>query len=239
MTIPISGMTANFASSNTVYTAIGMHVTDEGAANTSKLLHMTVDAESRFTIWKDGGLRISSNSDLVPANTKLFQINDKGRDIMSISSDKIVLASNTIFRNNIIVGAHVESFIDVYTTNSVAILDVSKASVFKISSSNNYISRIVIAGADTILSAFEYGFYNPDITNNTFPSISFTLATAGNLTIPSSVWDTARIYWSYGFYPISPTSNDVYVITSTYRETPTGTMVWHGIIAGQDFVIQS
>lgn len=233
-------MTANFASSNTVYTAIGMHVTDEGAANTSKLLHMTVDGESRFTIWKDGGLRISSNSSLVPGNTKLFQINDKGRDIISISANQISLGSNTVFNNTVIVGAHVESFIDVYTTDSVVTLDTTKASVFRIRSSNNYVSRIVLANAGYGIA--DGVIYSPNSSGNAFPAIAITLVFGSGITIPTSVWDNAKVYWSFfNTYPTSPTGNDVYVLTSTYRESfeyPYTVLSWHGVVAGQNYEIQ-
>lgn len=238
MTIPIGSMTANFVGSNTVYTAIGMHVTDESSANASKLMHLTVDGESRFTVFKDGGLRISTGTSNPPGNVKLLQISDNGKDVLSVSRDLMIISGNAVFRNNITVGAYAEGYSNVYTTNSVAILDVSKSSVFRLSSSNNHISRFVISGLeafDGYYSGFSYDW------NAVRPAMSITLIMKNGTTIPAGAWraggDASAIYWSNGITPITPTGNDVYVLTNTY-DLQGYQNIWYGIIAGQDFAIQ-
>lgn len=232
MTIPIGSMTANFASSNTTYTAIGMHVTDTGSSNTSKLLHLTSDGESRVTIFKDGGLRISTGTANTQSNTKLFQINDHGQDVISVSRDIMILSGNVVIPNTIIVGAYAEGFAYANTSNSVLILDLTQASVFRVISSNNYISKVLIKGMNGFPGGNEY-------VNGIqlYPTTSITLIMKNGTTIPSTAWNEQGINWAGSIAPTSPTGNDVYVLTSS-RLGNYGSEFWFGIVAGQDFAIQ-
>ena len=238
MTIPIGSMTANFANADIAYTGIGMHVTDYGSSNASKLLHMTVEANSKLLVYKDGGIRIKSNID-PNSNIKLMHITNKDRDIISITSNTITYGHNVHFQNTVFVQSYAEGVRQEYVTNGTITIDLTKASAFRISSN----TVPVTINSITILPAVSADSQALDPGSFYVSHSCLTLFDAG-ITIPDNVWANASVIWAANTKPSMPTSNNDTFSFSTVLTNSTGTTLpnfyywreyWKGIILGQGF----
>lgn len=236
MTIPIGSMTANFSNADIAYTGIGMRVTDTGSSNGSKLLHLTAEQNTKFVVYKDGGIRINSNIDQ-NSNVKILHITNRGRDILSITPNNITYSQNVVFQNTISVKSYVETLEYAYvnTVNNSLTIDLSKASVFKVSH-NGYpktISSIAFKPAND-----QDSYYGTE----SFFLYSCILIMDGGITITNGAYTNAYIQWASNVKPTMPTSaGDMYSFSTAltnnrrYSNMFYQEINWRGIILGEGF----
>lgn len=214
MTVKIGQLSANFTNPTIVYTAIGMNVTDEGSAASSKLLNLSVNNESKFIVFKSGETHIRSNFSPSSSNT-IFNINNGANNLVSINPRTAQLNVDSKSNSHIFVKSYSEAALDVGTS---LVFDLGKASVFICSPS--VFNDATFIKPNTAFSA------------DTKQSYSCTVIVRYAQTADASVWSGTDVVWPAGRYP-NPAGN-----VAVYNFFNTGsTNYWYGTFGGENYML--
>lgn len=211
MTVKIGEMTANFSNAQIVYTAIGMLVTDNGSDENSKLLNLSVNADAKFAVYKDGSTKISTNYPLSSNNT-ILSINNANNNIITITPRNVQLNVDTKSNTHFFVKSYSEAAVN---TGSSTLFDLNQGSVF-------------------ICRPTQFGnaaFIKPNTSfNDPLQTYTCTVIVDRSATAPNGAWTTSSVIWPGGRYP-APAGN-----TAVYNFMNIGsTNFWYGFFAGENF----
>lgn len=173
MTVKIGEMTAEFSNSSIAYVAIGMDVNDISSNVQSRLVNLSVNGNSRFSIVKDGKLTINAN---VSSSNIILQVSNNNSEIIKVTPN--VAKVNTT--------AHIRSYAEEYKllTGTNLVLNLGQASVF---------------GATNITSI---SFVKPVTHETSTESYSCSLVLFNAGSVANSVWSSADIVWPNGTLPL-------------------------------------
>lgn len=214
MTVKIGEMTATFANSQIAHTAIGMNVTDNGSHANSKLLNLSVNSNSKFTIIKDGQTRIHTD---FPGNSKnvILSINNANNNIIAVSPNSIHLNVDTKSTTHFFVKSYSEAAVDV---GSSTVFDLNQGSVF-------------ICNPSVFDSAT---FIKPNTAFSSDPSQTFTctVIVRNADTASNTVWQGSNIIWPNLNYP-KPAGN-----VAVYNFMNIGSSnLWYALHGGENFML--
>ena len=182
MTINVGSMNATFSNSQINYTALGLHITEEGSPYNSNLFNFSVNNVSKFVVDKYGQTKITTKLP-VGSNTKILQIINDCKDLVIAVPNKVTIKTETTRSDNVTYSkTYSEGHIVVYANSGVANVDITKGSVFQLKSNTNTISQLILYTPTTLSSK----------GNVTY---SFSVIAKG-LTISNSVWSQAGVVWS-------------------------------------------
>lgn len=174
MTVKIGEMTSEFSNASIAFVAIGMEVTDNGSNADSRLLNLSANGNTKFSIVKNGRMNITANVD---SNTNLIQVVNNNEELVRVTPNVAKIDTTT----------YVKSYAEAYKllTGNNLVLDLREASVFGTNSTS--ISSI--------------SFVKP-VTNEADVEVySCSLVLFAGGTISSSVWSTANVVWTSGLSP--------------------------------------
>lgn len=214
MTVKIGEMTATFADSQVIHTAIGMNVTDNGSDANSKLLNLSVNSAARFTIFKDGRTQIRTDFDNNSQNV-ILTINNSNNNIMSVSPNNIHLNVDTKSTTHFFVKSYSEAAVDV---GSSLVFDLNKGSVF-------------ICNPEVFDSAT---FIKPVTSFSNDPSQAFTctVIVRNAATADNTVWQGSNVIWPNLNYP-EPAGN-----VAVYNFMNIGANdIWYAFHGGENFML--
>lgn len=221
MTIPIGAVTANFANATFAYSGIGLNVRDNGSANSSKILHITANGNPRLTVFKDGGLRVSANTNLILPS--IFDVDNK------INVRRLVLEEKRDISSEI--NTHDKAFAEDYehirTTNGTVVINLANATTFRVESTTNTITNIQ--------------FVKPTDTHTLKDRVySCLVMFSGINTIPTNVWSNAGVVWMDCAEVSSNVSNSfmTYFYSAESLSKPEFNSIWYASGSG-GFLVSS
>jgi len=230
MTVKIGEMTATFSNADTLYVAVGMHVTDNGSAVGSKLLNLTTNNNTKFEIYKSGSTRITAQED-EDSGTNLFEVINYTpnvspnvvytTDLFYVQPNIAVFGTDAWATKTAYVQSYSEGFAESYTSNSHLILNLNEASVFTAMSGNNYISKIT--------------FIKPDmnVISDVAKSFSCSVIFKDIDEISVNAWVSSNVMWADGCYPQEAGNTFILTFLNVTNADIWGQDdVWLGIISG-------
>ena len=190
MTVRIGSMATEWANSDIVYTAVGLHVTDNASSYNSKLINLSVDGNSKFTISKAGLFRITPDLPDDSSNA-IFAIVNSGETLLDITPSTVHSTANVILEgqtNYITAYAEGLQYIDMGGPGEL-LIDLGVASTFVVDQ-----RAAGEAGAITKIT-----FVKPQTRIDEFlRSYSCSIVFKGKISIPDAVWHSANVMWPGG-----------------------------------------
>lgn len=191
MPVRIGSMTTEWANSQIVYTAIGMHITDTASASDSKLINLSVNSNSKFSVDKTGLFRITPD---LPANStiSLFSVVNSGEELIEITPNTWHNYSNVV-----LVGS--TNYIKTYTEGLQYIqLNGAGTVTFDLGIASTFI--VDAWAGNTSITGINFvkpGCVIDDYTRSYSCSVLFR----GNIIISDAVWSSANVRWPGGVGP--------------------------------------
>ena len=196
MTQRIATVTANFKSGY-AYSGIGIDVRDNGSSNASKILLISTGTGPKLTVYKDGGLRLSSNipsqnSYSIFYTTDIFNLDNK----LTVKEYLIVEDADLSSDINTHDTAFVEKHEYIRSANGQVIINLANATTFFVESTTNTITDLQ--------------FVKPVDTHGDKDKTYSCLVMFKNVSVNTSVWSSAGVVWLDCLPPVT-NSNTTFV----------------------------
>lgn len=225
MTVKLANMVATFSNSQYSYTAIGMRVNNYASAANSKLMYLEVNNQPRFNVGVDGSVIINVQ-ERPNSNVNILEVKNNNYSVLNLTANLFTINANTRFDRNTQVKSYTEGFLAINTANSNLFLDLSQASVFAVTSSNNYISRINILRPNVApLSSVDKAH-------------SFSVIFRNIITISPTVWTaaSANVRWPSNTAPAQPAGlTAIYTFIGITDANNFFTGGWYGVNSGSNY----
>lgn len=233
MVTRIGSMSVEWANSQLTYTAVGMSVTDTASNANSKLINLSVDGNSKFSITKDGIFRITPD---LPSNSNisLFTIINSGEELIGVTPNTVQSKINVVLEGQT---TYVRSYGEGLQyinlgSGSELTLDLGQASTFIVeqyyAGNTGNISKIEFIRPNTIIDEY-------------FRTYSCSVLFRGNISISDAVWSNANVWWPGGFGLSALANSSILTFVNTVtanstqiHEWPSNT--WMGINSGRGFL---
>lgn len=223
MSVKLANMIAIFSNSSYSYTAIGMRVNNYASAANSKLFYLEVNNTPRFNVGVDGTVIINSSAN-TNSNVNILQIFNANNMLMNLTSNALTINANVNLSKTTHINAYTEGFLNINTANSNLFLDLSRASVFAVTSSNNYISKI--------------NFIKPNAAPLTDKVYSCSVIFINISDIAYAAWTGANVAWTNDTFPDPPSGRTcIYTFTNVVDANNYFTGAWYGIVSGTNYSI--
>lgn len=227
MTVKLANMVAIFSNSSYSYTAVGMRVNNYASAANSKLFYLEVNGQPRFNVGVDGSVIINANLSS-NSNVSLLQIINANNSVLNLTPSLFTINANTRFERSTQVKSYTEGFVKINTANSNLFIDLSQGSVFAVTSSNSYISKINILKPNVApLSLVDKAY-------------SFTVIYRGITAIATSAWSSssANVSWPAGITPTQPAgSTTIHTYIGVVDANNYFTGGWYGLASGVNYTL--
>lgn len=232
MTVKISEMTTTFANANISYVAIGMEVTDNASANTSKLINLSVNGNSKFQVTKQGSLRI--NTDYPPSSDfPILSIDNRSSNVIVVSPNTATFSQNTVIEKDAFVKSYSEGVEIVNATGpnlDTVNINLANGSVFFVKSAFNTIRQLNLIKPNVMISnAISDG-----------RAYSCSLIINKNITINTAFWSSASVKFASNVILRYVSSNNYSVYTLmnfNISSEPILSNTWFGIVSGESFTL--
>lgn len=231
MTVKIGEMKTTFSNANVVYVAIGMEVTDNASANTSKLINLSVNEESKFQVTKDGTLKINTD---FPPNSKfpILSIDNNSSNVMVVVPNNIIFSQNTVIEKDAFVKSYSEG-IEIINASGPNLdhvtINLANASVFFIKTSYGTLRQLTLAKPNVMVKS--------SIADGR--AYSCSLVIDKGITINTAFWTSANVKFGSNVYTRSSSNNySVYTLMNfDIKSESSLSNTWFGIVSGENFAL--